>query len=78
MTDPRQPPAHQAPQELRPERLGHAGPHLHADDLALALSLPQGLAYAYEIRIATFGVVVFSVMLQGLTMPLLLRKLKLA
>ncbi len=46
--------------------------------LALALSLPPGLPYAYEIRIATFGVVVFSVMLQGLTMPLLLRKLKLA
>jgi CPA1 family monovalent cation:H+ antiporter len=45
--------------------------------LALALSLPSGLAYAYEIRIATFGVVVFSVMLQGLTMPMLLRKLKL-
>jgi CPA1 family monovalent cation:H+ antiporter len=45
--------------------------------LALALSLPPELPYAYEIRIATFGVVVFSVMLQGLTMPLLLRKLKL-
>jgi CPA1 family monovalent cation:H+ antiporter len=43
--------------------------------LALALSLPASLPYANEIRIAAFGVVVFSVILQGLTMPLLLRKL---
>src|SRR3954468_209442 len=39
--------------------------------LALALSLPASLAFAYEIRIATFGVVIFSVLVQGLTMPLL-------
>jgi CPA1 family monovalent cation:H+ antiporter len=43
--------------------------------LALALSLPSSLPFAYDIRIATFGVVVFSVLFQGLTMPLLLRKL---
>jgi CPA1 family monovalent cation:H+ antiporter len=43
--------------------------------LALALSLPSDLPYADAIRIMTFGMVVFSVILQGLTMPLLLRKL---
>ncbi|MGD0863937.1 MAG: sodium:proton antiporter [Rhizomicrobium sp.] len=43
--------------------------------LALALSLPPNLALHSEILIATFGVVVFSVIVQGLTMPLLLRRL---
>ncbi len=43
--------------------------------LALALSLPRSLALRDEIVIATFGVVAFSVLVQGLTMPLLLRKL---
>lgn len=43
--------------------------------LALALSLPASLAYRDEILVAAFGVVVFSVVLQGLTMPPLLRKL---
>lgn len=42
--------------------------------LALALSLPPSFPFAYEIRIVTFGVVIFSVLFQGLTMPLLLRK----
>ncbi|MFO1248108.1 MAG: sodium:proton antiporter [Alphaproteobacteria bacterium] len=42
--------------------------------LALALSLPASLPFAYEIRIAAFAVVIFSVLFQGLTMPLLLRK----
>jgi CPA1 family monovalent cation:H+ antiporter len=42
--------------------------------LALALSLPASFPFAYEIRIVTFGVVIFSVLVQGLTMPLLLRK----
>lgn len=42
--------------------------------LALALSLPASLPFAYDIRIVTFGVVIFSVLFQGLTMPLLLRK----
>jgi CPA1 family monovalent cation:H+ antiporter len=41
--------------------------------LALALSLPPDLAMRGEILIATFGVVVFSVIIQGLTMPPLLR-----
>jgi CPA1 family monovalent cation:H+ antiporter len=43
--------------------------------LALALSLPPSLEFRSEILVATFGVVVFSVVVQGLTMPLLLRKL---
>jgi len=42
--------------------------------LALALSLPQSIDYRGEILIATFAVVVFSVVIQGLTMPLLLRR----
>jgi len=41
--------------------------------LALALSLPDTLSMHDEIVIATFGVVVFSVIIQGLTMPLLLK-----
>ena len=40
--------------------------------LALALSLDQGLPMRNQLVVATFGVVVFSVVLQGLTMPLLL------
>ncbi len=44
--------------------------------LALALSLPPDLPFAGQIRIATFGVVVFSVVLQGLSMPFLLRRTK--
>lgn len=44
--------------------------------LALALSLPPSLAYRSEILVATFGVVVFSVVVQGLTMPFVLKKLK--
>ncbi len=42
--------------------------------LALALSLPPTLAYRAEIVIATFGVVAFSVIVQGVAMPLLLRR----
>ncbi|MDE1906213.1 MAG: sodium:proton antiporter [Rhodospirillales bacterium] len=44
--------------------------------LALALSLPQGLQMRNQVLIATFGVVVFSVVAQGLTMPALLKVLK--
>ncbi len=43
--------------------------------LALALSLPDSLAYHDEILVATFGVVCFSIIFQGLTMPLLLKRL---
>ncbi len=42
--------------------------------LALALSLPPSLPFRDEILVATFGVVAFSVILQGLTMPPLLRR----
>jgi Na+:H+ antiporter len=43
--------------------------------LALALALPPSLAWRNEIVIAAFGVVTFSVLVQGLTMSLLLRVL---
>ncbi len=42
--------------------------------LALALSLPDSLPMRGTIVIATFGVVTFSVIVQGLTMPALLRR----
>ena len=42
--------------------------------LALSLSLPPSLPFRSEILIATFSVVAFSVILQGLTMPPLLRR----
>jgi CPA1 family monovalent cation:H+ antiporter len=42
--------------------------------LALALSLPAGMVMRREILFATFGVVVFSVVVQGLTMPVLLKR----
>ena len=44
--------------------------------LALALSLPPSFPLYNEILITAFGVVVFAVVVQGLTMPLLLRKLE--
>ncbi len=45
--------------------------------LALALSLPPALPWRDSILTATFAVVIFSVVGQGLTMPPLLRGLKL-
>ena len=44
--------------------------------LALALAVPPSFPFYNEILATAFGVVVFSVVAQGLTMPLLLRKLK--
>jgi len=44
--------------------------------LALALSLPDTLPHHNEIIVATFAVVAFSIIVQGLTMPPLLRRLK--
>ena len=38
-------------------------------------TLPLSFPYHDEILVAAFAVVVFSVVAQGLTMPLLLRKL---
>jgi CPA1 family monovalent cation:H+ antiporter len=43
--------------------------------LALALSLPQSLPLHNEIVLTTFGVAVFSIVVQGLSMPQLLRSL---
>lgn len=43
--------------------------------LALALGLPDGLPHRNEIVIVTFAVVAFSIFVQGLTMPPLLKKL---
>jgi CPA1 family monovalent cation:H+ antiporter len=45
--------------------------------LALALSLPAGMPRHDDILVATFGVVVFSVVVQGLTMAPLIRVLRL-
>jgi CPA1 family monovalent cation:H+ antiporter len=42
--------------------------------LALALSLPAEILFRREILFATFGVVAFSVVVQGVTMPWLLRR----
>ena len=43
--------------------------------LALALALPGDLALHDEILVATFSVVAFSVVVQGVTMPALMRAL---
>ncbi len=43
--------------------------------LALALGLPDDLPYREQIVAVTFGVVAFSVVVQGMTMPFLMRKL---
>ena len=43
--------------------------------LALALSLPSTLPLRDEIVVVTFAVVGFSIVVQGLTIPLLLRRL---
>jgi len=42
--------------------------------LALALSLPDTLPFRQEIELTTFGVVTFSIVIQGLSMPWLLRR----
>lgn len=44
--------------------------------LALALSLPETIADRDRIVLAAFGVVTFSVVVQGMTLPPLLRRLK--
>ena len=43
--------------------------------LALVLALPVSMPFNNEILIATFGVVTFSVVVQGLTMPMLIKRL---
>lgn len=44
--------------------------------LALALSLPQQLDKHDDIVLMTFGVVIFSIVIQGLSMPALLKRLR--
>jgi len=48
----------------------------HPLRLALALSLPETIADRDRIVLAAFGIVTFSVVVQGLTLPPLLRRLK--
>ncbi|MFZ2031548.1 MAG: sodium:proton antiporter [Vitreimonas sp.] len=43
--------------------------------LALALALPADLLHRQDIVVTTFAVVAFSIVVQGLTMPMLLRRL---
>jgi len=50
--------------------------HFPGWPLALALSLPSAFARSCDIRIAAFGAVVFSVLVQGPSMPLWLPKLR--
>ena len=66
-------------------RLAISRPHQHllfwggmrgALALALALSLPRTIVYRPQIVLAAFSVVAFSVVVQGITMPLLLKRLK--
>jgi len=45
--------------------------------IALSLSLPDSLLMHDQIVTATFAVVVFSVLVQGLSMPLVLKRLHL-
>lgn len=45
--------------------------------LALALALPRNIAERQEIIVVAFAVVAFSIFVQGLTMPGLMRRLKL-
>jgi len=45
--------------------------------LALAIGLPPNFPFREQILSVTFGVVAFSVIVQGTTMPILMRKLKL-
>ncbi|MBX7135205.1 MAG: sodium:proton antiporter [Fimbriimonadaceae bacterium] len=46
--------------------------------LALVLSLPDNFPHRDQLQAAAFGVVAFSVIIQGLTVPALMRKLGLA
>jgi len=43
--------------------------------LALAIGLPDSMPHRHEVIAAAFGVVAFSVVVQGLTMPMLLKRL---
>ncbi|CAN5522483.1 cation:proton antiporter [soil metagenome] len=43
--------------------------------LALAIGLPEDMPFREQVVAVTFGVVAFSVIVQGMTMPLLMRRL---
>jgi CPA1 family monovalent cation:H+ antiporter len=43
--------------------------------LALVLALPEHIAERNEITVVAFAVVAFSIFVQGLTMPWLIRRL---
>ena len=45
--------------------------------LALALTIPATVAERYAIILTAFVVVAFSILVQGLTMPWLIKRLKL-
>ena len=69
---------------FRPTRLRVTSEHQHvmfwgglrgALALALAFGVPDSLPYRSELLTVTFGVVAFSVFVQGLTIPTLLRRL---
>jgi len=63
--------------EMRHQHLLFWGGMRGALALALVLSLSEAIPGRDRIVLATFGVVTFSVIAQGMTMPLLLRRLKL-
>ena len=56
-------------------RTSHGGGLRGAPALTLALSLPADLPLRDDILISAFGVVAFSVIVQGLTAPFALRAL---
>jgi CPA1 family monovalent cation:H+ antiporter len=46
--------------------------------LALALAVPDSVPERHEIVVMAFAVVAFSIFVQGLTMPWLIRRLRLS
>ena len=61
--------------ELRHQHVLVWGGLKGALSLALAIGLPETMPYREQVLSVTFGVVAFSVIVQGMTMPLLMRKL---